>query len=57
MNENYKLMIERIKAANTVEVLSRLEKSCVRLYDAGIFNEKELSRLDVKIMEKIALIE
>lgn len=50
-------MIEKIKAANAVEVLNRLERSCVRLYDAGIFNEKELAKLDSKIMEKLSLID
>lgn len=50
-------MIERIKAADTVEVLNKLEKSSVRLYDAGIFNEKELYKLDGKLMQKLALID
>jgi len=55
-NKDYSIMLEKIKLSQNKETLNKLEKSSVRLYDAGIFNEKELARLDIKIMEKLALI-
>ena len=55
-NDNYSMILEKIKLAQNKDILNKLEKASVRLYDAGIFNEKELYKLDGKIMQKLALI-
>jgi hypothetical protein len=54
---NYQSAIQRIRDANTVPDLQKLEKSFVRIYNAGHFTVNELKRLDTKLMEKIARVD
>lgn len=51
MKTNAQSFIEIINAASGDPVkLASLEKSLVRLWDAGIFTHKEFERLDSKIL-------
>jgi hypothetical protein len=47
---------QRIRAAVSTADLKALEKRCDRHYAAGTITPSELSRLDVLIMERIALL-
>jgi hypothetical protein len=53
-NTNFQSFSARIKGANTVESLQKLEKSLDRLYNAGQLSVNEYKRLDTQIFEKIA---
>jgi len=50
---NYASAVKRIKQANTIEALNKLQVSFDRIYNAGQFTVSELSRLDLKIVDKI----
>ena len=49
---NYQSAIKRIKQADTIEKLKRLEKSFDRIYSAGFLTVSELTRLDWKLCDK-----
>ncbi len=51
----YKTLLNRIKSANRAE-LERLESRITRHYEAGTITASELSRLDGKIMHKLAVL-
>jgi hypothetical protein len=55
-SSEYNSAVLRVNKANTKEELNKLEKSLIRCYNAGVLNEKELSKLDEKIMHKLALL-
>jgi hypothetical protein len=57
MKSNYQSALERIKSAPNVEALRKLDKSLVRLWEAGIFTESEFSRLDRRLLDKIIAME
>lgn len=56
MSEAYRELAKRIRAAGDSATLYRLEKSSSRLYTAGLLSAREFGRLDVMIMERLALI-
>ncbi len=56
MSEAYRELAKRIRAAGDSATLYRLENSSTRLYVAGLLTAKELGRLDVLIMERLALL-
>ncbi len=49
-----KLLLKKIKSAN-VQELRALEKKCTRFYNAGCLSGSGFGRLDVKIMEMLAI--
>jgi len=53
---NYQSALERVKRANSVHEIERLEQSLSRVYDAGQLTERELARLFVKTFEKLATL-
>ena len=57
MRTNFQSARERIMAAKTLEEFARCEQMIVRVYDAGQITLRELSRLDVLIMERKAAFE
>lgn len=57
MKTNYQSLLEKVNAASTKEEFKRIEKLCTTIYNAGQLTPKELSRLDVKIMELSTLKE
>jgi hypothetical protein len=56
MSLEYRELVKRIRAARDSDTLYRLEKSCFNIYNAGLLTPREFGRLDVLIMEKLALI-
>lgn len=46
----------RIKAATTRQELSQREAQITRHYDAGTIDAKELRKLDVLIMQRVAIL-
>jgi hypothetical protein len=46
----------RIRFAPDLESLRRLERSATRVYNAGCLTPSEFGRLDVLIMERLALL-
>ena len=56
MSQEYRELAKRIRAAKDSATLYRLEKSSTRLYVAGLLTARELGRLDVLIMERLAII-
>ncbi len=54
---NYQALLERIKSANTKTELIHRENQITRHYNAGTISVSELSRLDTKIMVKLANLE
>lgn len=48
---NYIAMANRIRCCVSREGFDRVEKSIVRLYDAGIFTVSELKRLDALMVD------
>jgi len=54
---NYSSLAEIIRLASTIPALKIAESRCTRHYELGTITARELSRLDVSIMEKMALIE
>lgn len=57
MKSTYRHLSNLVGTGKTKEQLLHLEKRVTRLYDNGLISATDLSRLDVKIMEKIARIE
>lgn len=58
MTEEYKSMRKRIeKADGDICKLNKLEKSLVRLWDAGVFEQMEFKRLDLMIFDRQRAIE
>jgi hypothetical protein len=57
MKSNYQSALERIKSASSVEALRKLDKSLVRLWEAGVFTESEFSRLDRRLVDRITAME
>jgi len=53
MKSNYKSASERIERATTRNDLSRAWQGCVRVYKIGHLTEKELTKLDAKILDKL----
>jgi hypothetical protein len=53
---SYQTLINRIKTAETKQDLSKIERSAVRVYDAGQLTQSEFSRVCVKVMEKVATL-
>ena len=47
---NYASMIKRIRAAPTLEDIKKIETSVVRLYEAGIFTDREFWGLDENVL-------
>ena len=47
---------KRIRSASDLDALHRLERSASRIYNANLLTVREFARLDVLIMEKLALI-
>ena len=56
MSLEYRELAKRIRAARDSATLYRLEKSCFNIYNAGLLTPNEFGRLDVLIMERLALI-
>jgi hypothetical protein len=54
---NYEALLERIKSANTEAELIYRENQITRHYNNGTISVSELSRLDRKIMDKLANLE
>lgn len=54
---NYQAFLERIKSAKSKGDLYRRENQITLHFNAGTITVSELTRLDAKIMEKLALIE
>jgi hypothetical protein len=54
---NYQDLLERIKSATTKEELASRENQITRHFNNGTITVSELTRLDAKIMGKLALIE
>ena len=57
MSEEYKTALQRLKKANTIEGLSRLDRSFERVYNAGCFTVNEYSRLVTKLTDKEVKLE
>ena len=54
---NYQALLERIKSAKTKGDLYRRENQITFHFNAGTITASEFTLLDVKIMEKLALLE
>jgi len=52
--DTYKILIIRIKDTYSKEALEKLADKLDQFYNADLITAKELAKLDVKIMEKIA---
>ena len=50
------MLRQRINAAPDAETLRRMETLVTRHYDNGTITATELSRLDVRIMERLAIL-
>jgi len=50
----YNALARRVRVADSVERLQRIERSCLRLYQIGYLTPLELGRLDDMIMRRIA---
>ena len=57
MSEEYKTALQRLKKANTIEELNRLDRSFERVYNAGCFTVSEYSRLVTKLTDKEVKLE
>lgn len=53
----FQTLLDRINAAKDAECLNRLDKRITAHYNLGTISARELKRLDVRIMERIAKIE
>ena len=52
-SEEYKAMSRRIKeASGDLKRLAKLDKSLVRIYDAGFFSTSEFQQLDLMIFQR-----
>jgi hypothetical protein len=56
MSLEYRELAKRIRAACDSATLYRIEKSCFNIYNAGLLTPREFGRLDVLIMERLALL-
>ena len=56
MSLEYRELAKRIRAAKDKPTLQRLERSCHRIYSLGLLTPCEFGRLDVLIVERLALI-
>jgi hypothetical protein len=54
MSLEFNALARRVRAADSVERLQRIERSCLRLYQIGYLTPLELGRLDDMIMRRIA---
>jgi hypothetical protein len=54
---NYQALLERIKSAKSKGDLYRRENQITLHFNAGTITVSEFTRLDIKIMEKLALLE
>lgn len=54
MSLEYNALARRVRVADSVERLQRIERSCLRLYQIGYLTPLELGRLDDMIMRRIA---
>jgi len=52
--DTYKILIIKIKQTYSKEALEQLANKLDQFYNADLITAKELARLDIKIMEKIA---
>ena len=57
MSEEYKTALQRLKKANTMEELGRLDRSFERVQNAGWFTVREYSRLVTKLTDKEVKLE
>jgi len=47
----YQYSISKIKTAKTIEQLSKVEHWLERMYNAGVFTDKEFGELDCKLVD------
>jgi hypothetical protein len=52
-SSNHITLASRIKAANNLTDIKRIETSLDRLYECGVFTSSEYTRIDNKIMDRI----
>jgi len=55
--ETFRILVRRIKAATTLDDVKDYRPRVDRHYHAGTITAYQLGRLDVLIMERIALLE
>jgi len=55
--ENYKVMIEKVRNESTIEGLRKLEKSNDNLYNNGCLQGFEFRQIDLLIIDKIIEME
>lgn len=53
----FRILLGRINSASGKPALETLEKTITRHYDNGTLTAPELSRLDTRIMERLAAIQ
>ena len=53
MSSEYKSAMTRLAITHTAQDLEQLENSFTRLYNAGIFTDKEFMRLDCRLVDKM----
>lgn len=56
MSAEFRTLAQRIRLASDIESLRRLERSATRVYNAGCLTPAEFGRLDVLIMERLAIL-
>jgi hypothetical protein len=52
MKTDYASMADRIRACKTLDQTNRAEVSLNRLWDAGVFTQSEMQRLDILICDQ-----
>jgi hypothetical protein len=57
MSAEFKEYRKRLKAAQTISELLRIETSMARLWVAGFMTEKEFARLDALLIDKKITLE
>ena len=57
MKENYRMLMKKINACDTVHAALRMDATAQRLYDAGCLSEKEAARLFDRCLYIIVKIE
>jgi hypothetical protein len=53
---NYQTAIKRINKAKTSLDIKRLDRSLANIYELGFFTEKEMMRLECKLLDQINAI-
>lgn len=53
---NYQTAIKRINKAKTSLDIKRLDRSLTNIYELGFFTEKEMMRLECKLLDQINAI-